>query len=363
MPGPSLNRGPVPEGGGTGRDPSASLPAHPSADAALVSRAIATRAATALVTLGALLVLCFGLLHLAPGDIASLAEDPSLSQEDRARLRAALGLDRPAWAQFASYVAHAARGDLGISLTQHRPVRDVLLDALGPTLLLTGSALVLAFTLGWAVGTRAAQRPRGWCARGVRTLLPALDAMPPFWLGLAAILVFAWKLPWLPAGHMRDAALATGGLAGALDIARHLVLPVLVLALPGAAPVARHQWAAMRRELSLGYVVAARALGVPEARLVWRRAARAALQPAIALVGLALPSLVGGAVVVEVVFSWPGLGRVHQTALLSGDVPLALGGLLVIGAFVVAGGIAADLLAMWADPRLRGGNAETGQGA
>lgn len=317
-------------------------------------RGLWPRLATALATLAVLQGVGFALLHLAPGDAADLAEDPSLSYEDREHLRRALGLDQPPWARFAAYAAHVLQGDLGVSLTKHRPVASVLGEALGPTLLLSGSALVIALAIGWVVGTRAAARPRGIAARLVRTALPALDAAPPFWLGLAAVLLFSWHLGWLPAGAMRAPASTATGFAALGDVLRHLVLPVLVIALPGAAPVARHQWVAMRRELAAGHVVAARAMGVPERTIVWRRAARAALQPLLALVGLAFPALVGGAVVVEVVFAWPGLGRVHHEALLARDVPLAMGGLLVIGVVVVLGGLVAEALSLWADPRLRG---------
>lgn len=318
------------------------------------------RAAGGVLTLLVVVTLAFALLHLAPGEPAALADDPSLRPADRERLREAFGLDRPPLEQYLAYLGHVARGDLGISLSRQRPVAAVLASALGPTLLLAGTALLLAFLLGIFVGTRAASRPGGLADRAVQWLLPALDAVPPFWLGLCGILLFAWKLDWLPASHMSSAiGTATPGL---LDVARHLVLPALVLALPGSAPVARHHWAAMRRELRSRHVLAARAFGVPEWRVVWLRAGRAALQPLVALLGLALPALVGGAVVVEVVFSWPGLGRVHQQALLARDLPLVLGGLILIATVVVAGGLLADLLSRLVDPRLRSSVRREGRG-
>jgi len=315
----------------------------------IVTLTVVSRVAAGLATLLLVIGLGFVLLELMPGDAAQLAEDPSLSAEDRERLRSAFGLDRPPLERFLTFASHALRGDLGISLSYQRPVRRVLLTALWPTLLLTGSALVIAFALGLGLGTLAAARGGGLVDRVVRQVLPALDAMPPFWLGLLAIYVFSWKLDWLPASHMTSVGEGAGGL---FDRLTHLLLPVLVLGIPSAAPVARHHAEAMRRELASAYSHAASAMGLRRARVI-ASAARNAMHPALTLLGLALPAMVGGAVVVEVVFSWPGLGQVHQKALLARDIPLALGGLLLIGGMVIAGGLASDLLSALLDPRWR----------
>lgn len=308
--------------------------------------ALLRRTAGGALTVLLVVTVAFALLELSPGE-AGWAEDPTLSSADRARLREAFGLDRPPLERYLAFLGHALRGDLAVSISHQRPVRDVLIDALGPTVLLTGSAIVLAFAIGLAAGTRAAVRPRGATAALVHRWLPALDALPPFWLGLLAVYLFAWRLDLLPASHMHD----PGG-GGALDLLRHLLLPCLVLGVPGAAPVARHHAAALGRELSAPHVRAARALGLGPGRILLR-ALRGSLHPAVTLLGLSLPSLVGGAVVVEVVFSWPGLGRVHQQALASRDVPLALGGLAMIAVLVVAGAALSDLLSAWLDPRWR----------
>lgn len=305
------------------------------------------------VTVALVALVGFALLELTPGGPASITEDPRLSPEDRARVRAALGLDRSAGERLLAYARNAARGDLGVSLSRNEPVAHVLARALPATLWLSGGALVVALVLGIAVGTAAAVRPRGLLSWIARFGLPALDAMPPFWLGICAVLVFAWRLDWLPAAHMQSAAPIDGAFAFVVDRIRHLVLPVLVLAVPGAAPVARHHWASMTQALASEQVRAARAAGLRETRVLWARAFPTALLPTLQLIGLGLPALVGGAVVVEVVFSWPGLGRVHQQALVARDVPLFLGGLLLIGSLVVVGGVVADLLSAWADPRLR----------
>jgi len=321
------------------------------ADEGRVMVRVLRRVGAGLGTILLVLGLVFALLEAAPGSAVGPGDDPSVSAADRARLETALGLDRPAPERFARYLGGLLRGDLGISISRSRPVADVLGEALPPTLLLAGCALFVAFALGIALGTRAASRPRGPAEWVVRFGLPALDAAPPFWLGLVAILALAWKLGWLPASHMRSPA--GSGPAAPLDLLAHLVMPVAVLALPASAAVARHQWDAMRRALASPAAQTARALGVPERRLVWHQAFRAALQPALVLLGLGLPALVGGAAVVEVVFSWPGLGVLSQRALLARDVPLALGALLLYAALVVVGGGVAELLSSWADPRLR----------
>ncbi len=315
----------------------------------IVTGLVLSRVAAGGATLLLVITLGFVLLQLMPGDAAQIVEDPSLSLEDRERLRAALGLDKPPAEQFLAFATHALRGDLGISLSYQRPVRAVLWSAFWPTILLTGSALCIAFAIGLGFGTLAATREGGFADRVVRRVLPVLDAMPPFWLGLLAIYFFSARLGWLPASHMTSVGAGGGGL---VDRLAHLLLPALVLGIPSAAPVARHHAQAMRRELASAYTRAAHAMGLGRARVL-ARAGRNALHPTLTLLGLALPAMVGGAVVVEVVFSWPGLGQVHQRALLARDVPLALGGLLLIGGMVITGGLASDLLSALLDPRWR----------
>ncbi|MDQ7005955.1 MAG: ABC transporter permease [Acidobacteriota bacterium] len=317
-------------------------------------RWIAGRVAQAALTLLVVVAAAFLLLESLPGDPLPRGDDPSLTLADRQRLEAVYALDRPPAERFLTFVSHALRGDFGISLSRHRPVLEVLLTALGPTLLLTGTALAIAFTLGLTLGTRAALHPRGPSGMVVHRLLPALDALPPFWLGLLAIWLFAWKLDWLPASHMRRAGAQGFDLP---DLLRHLLLPALVIGVPSAAAVARHHATRLAESLAGAAALAGRAMGLPR-RVLLRRALRESAQPVVALAGLALPVTVGGAVVVEVVFSWPGLGRVHHQALEARDLPLVLGGLILVGAAVLVGGILTDLLGAWLDPRQRLGSEE-----
>ena len=318
-------------------------------------RWIAGRGAQAALTLLLIVAAAFALLESLPGDPLPRGDDPSLTLADHQRLEEVYGLDRPPVERFLTFVGHALRGEFGISLSRHRPVLEVLLAALGPTLILTGSALTIAFALGLLLGTRAAIHPRGVSGVVVARLLPALDALPPFWLGLLAIWLFSWKLGWLPASHMRRAGATNLDL---LDLLRHLLLPALVIGVPSAAAVARHHASRLGQSLSGAAALTGRALGLPRSVLL-RRALRESAQPVVALAGLALPVMVGGAVVVEVVFSWPGLGRVHHQALAARDLPLVLGGLILVGAAVLAGGILTDLLGAWLDPRQRLGSEKT----
>ena len=298
----------------------------------------------------------FVLAHLAPGDpFSSAYENPSVTAALRAQLRAEAGLDQPLPVQYARWLGNAARGDLGYSYSHRRPVTEVIAGALGPTLLLLGIALVLSFALGIALGAWQAARRGGVIDRVVGTLALALSAVPDFWFALVAMLALAYWIPILPTAHMISASdydyMTTA--ERIVDRVRHLVLPAGVLTLLSAASIARFQRAALLEALHDDYVRTARAKGLAEPAVVLRHALRNALGPVLALVGLTLPALVGGAVFIEKVFSWPGMGLVMVDAIGARDYPLLLGGVLAASVLVAAGGALADALAAAADPRLR----------
>ncbi len=308
---------------------------------------------TVLLVVG-LLTVVFFLVHLMPGDPVGLIAEQHLGGEGRDLVRQRLGLDRPLLEQYWRWLSSAVRGDLGVSLRQQRPVLEIIGEALPNTLLLTVSAFLLELFAGVAVGVTVARHPRRAWSRLLGTGGLVLYSLPSFWLGLVAIMVFARNLGWLPAGGLAspDAPwLPTG--AFLVDRLRHLVLPVLILGLGNLAVSARFTRASLARILASDWVLAARARGVPERRLVWRHALRVAALPVITWVGYSLPRLVGGAVAVEEVFAWPGLGRVAVQALLARDYPVIVAVTAVVAVVVAVGGILADLLARWADPRLR----------
>ena len=253
------------------------------------------------------------------------------------------------------WLGATARGDLGPSLSQHRPVRDAIAEALPNTLLLSGTGLVLAFALGIALGAwQAAHRGRP-LERIARAVTLALSAIPDFWLALVAMLALAYWARLFPTGGMVSAGdyeylSAAGKLR---DRLHHLVLPATVLALLAAAGIARFQRAALLDALNEEWTRTARAKGVGERAIVLRHALRNALSPTLALVGLAIPALAGGTVFIERVFGWPGMGTLALFAIGNRDYYLIMGCVLVGSALVAAGSMAADLLAIAADPRLR----------
>jgi peptide/nickel transport system permease protein len=300
--------------------------------------------------------LTFLLVHLAPGDPLGVALDrPGVTAEVRAQWRQQFGLDRPLGEQYVRWIASVPRGELGFSFSHRRPVRDVLLDALPRTLLLVSLALALSFALGIAVGVLQAEHIGGprdrWLGRG----LLLLYSVPDFWLALVALLLFAYRIPVFPPGGIVDPVLHDYLPLGqrALDRLVHLVLPVLTLALLSSAMIARHQRSSLVAVLPSDWMRTALAKGLSWRDAVRRHALRNALLSTITLFGLSLPAMAGGAVFVEKVFSWPGMGMVTVNAIGARDYPLITAGVLVISVSVVLGALIADLAVAAADPRVR----------
>ncbi len=314
------------------------------------------RLALALATTAAVVVLTFALVHLAPGEpFVGGAEGRFVPPETVARLRERFGLDRPLPVQFVRYAANLARGELGESFARHRPVADVLREALPNTFLLGGAALVLSLLLGVGLGILQAARAGTWTDTALGGAALVLYSVPSFWLGLMLLLVFGEWLHWLPGTGMADVGLGAraGPLAHVLDVARHLVLPAATLALVNAAAIARFHRAAMLDALGAAFVRAARARGLPDRRLLLRHALRSALAPAITLAGLSVPALLTGSVLVESVFGWPGMGRVAYDAIAARDYDVITAVAVVAGVLVALGNLLADLGVAAADPRVR----------
>jgi ABC-type dipeptide/oligopeptide/nickel transport system permease component len=287
-------------------------------------------------TLLAGFLICFFLLHAVPGDPADRLDDPAIPAEQAERTRRALGLDRPLPAQLMDTLYGYARGEFGVSTTRRRPVADVLAEALPPTLLLGTAALVLAYGVGLPLSLLLIVTPTRF-RRALDGGLLAVATVPRFWLGLMLIFVLHGLAGWFPASH----ALPPGG-GDWLERLRHLVLPALALGLPAASIVARYQLAAMERTLADPHVRAARASGSMGFRLYATHVLRPRLGASIALLALDLPVLVSGAVVIEIVFAWPGLGRLSAEAIQGHDYPLALAAATLSVAAVVFGRFAAE---------------------
>jgi peptide/nickel transport system permease protein len=318
-------------------------------------RLLAGRLLQGLAVVWIVATLTFALLHLAPGDPFSYQNEKRIAPEVIAHWRHIYCLDRPLAGQYACYVRSLASGDLGYSISQQRPVRDILVDYVPRTVELMFFGLLGSFAVGIALGVLEARRRGTFADWGVRGITLVFYSMPDFWLALMLALLFAYWIPIFPISGIEDVinAPTNGWWRHALDHGRHLVLPATTLVLLTCAGVARFQRAAMLDAARLEFVVTARAKGVPESVIARHHILRNALLPIITLAGLTLPTLFGGAVLIELVFSWPGMGLVTATAVASRDYALVTSSVLVTSALVVIGTIAADLLYALADPRVR----------
>jgi len=313
------------------------------------------RVAAGIAIVFAAVSLTFVAIHLAPGQPFLPPDERPMAPEVVARLRRNYGLDRPLPEQYLRYFVQLARGELGESFSQRRPVAQAIADAVPNTLLLTTTALAIDFTLGILIGLFQAARARRRSDVALANVTLFFYSLPTFWLALVLQLVFALWLGWFPTGGVTESALyGSLPLLGRLaDRLRHLVLPALTLGLVGAGGTARFQRAALLEALGHEYVRTARAKGLAERAVLVRHAWRDALLPVISLAGVALPFLLTGAVLIETVFSWPGLGKLAADAISARDYPLVLATTLLATCAVVAGSFIADVLTAVADPRVR----------
>ena len=313
-----------------------------------------------LVQAGVIVVLVasitFFLIHAAPGDPFSGASENARATEGlRERMRAQFGLDRPLGEQYVRYLVNVARGELGYSFSLRRPVSEAIAIFLPNTLLLMGISLAASFALGVGLGVLQAARH----GRATDRLLSAgslvFYSMPDFWFALMAILLFAYRLRFFPVGGMIDPVLHQylGFWERLGDRLVHLVLPSATLALLGAAAIARYQRSAMLDVIHLDFVRTARAKGLHPRTVVLRHALRNALLPTITLLGLAFPALLGGAVFIEKIFSWPGMGQMAVNAVATRDYPLVTASVIIGATMVAVGSLLADILSAAIDPRLR----------
>ena len=302
----------------------------------------------------AVVTITFFVIHLAGGTPCGQSERP-LPPEVCKRVCVRFGCDQPLPVQYARYLAALLRGDLGESIGLHRPVADALADAIPNTFTLALAALVIDFTVGLALGIYQAIRERGIGDIVLGNVALLVNSMPVFWLGLVLLLVFAQRLGWFPSGGPHDSVLCpkVDSLRCLIDFLWHLALPALTLGLVGAAGTARFQRAAMLEVVRQEYVRTARAKGLRERRVLLVHALRNALLPFITLFGLAFPFLLTGAVLIETVFSWPGMGRLAVSAVFQRDYPVVTGAALVTSSMVVLGSLIADVLYAVADPRIR----------
>lgn len=316
---------------------------------------IVRRVGNGALLLFAVLILNFLLLHLAPGDVAdTIAGDMGgADAEVMEEIRTRFGLDKPFHHQLGLYLARLAQGDLGYSYFFQTPVTELVLERLAATLLLVVSAQVLAIVIGTVLGVIAARKPNGATSHAVTLLALFGYSAPVFWTGIMLIILFCSIVPIFPVGGMVDVRVEGSWFVRGLDVLHHLVLPMVTLASIFLALYSRLARASMLDVLGSDYVRTARAKGLSEFVVVYKHALRNALGPVVTLAGLQFSQIISGAVLVETVFSWPGLGSLALQSILARDTPTILGILFFSSLVVVVANLLTDLVYSLVDPRIK----------
>jgi len=315
---------------------------------------IAQRIVKGVIVLLAIIVLNFFLIRLAPGDpaVVMAGEAGASDQIFVQQLREKFGLDKPLPEQLFLYVKGILSFDLGFSFRQQMPVSTLILERLPATLLLTGTAFVISLVLGIFFGALAARWAGTWADTLITVLALIFYATPLFWVALMAILLFSVALDWLPSFGYETVGANYMGFAHILDVAAHLILPALTIGLFFMATYARMTRASMLEVKRLDFVKTARAKGLGDNLIQRRHVLRNALLPVVTLAGLQAGTLIGGAVLTETVFAWPGIGRLMYDALLQRDYNLLLGVFVVCSAMVLVFNLVTDLIYRLVDPRI-----------
>jgi len=313
-----------------------------------MGRYILFRAAASVPVLIGITIIVFVILSLIPGDPATAILGSYATPENVARLNAQLGLDRPLVQRYFIWLGNLLQGDLGRSFSLNRPVIDEILERFNATLILSGLAFVMCSALGILAGVISATRQYGLADKLITFSVLVGISVPSFFLGMMMILYFAVNLRWVPASGMY--ALYGGG--DLPDLLHHLVMPATALAVVATGVVARMSRSAMLEVLRLDFIRTARAKGVRERRVITRHALRYAIVSILPVLGLQAGFVLSGAVYIEIVFQWPGIGRMLVDAILTRDIMLVQGGVLFVAACYVLFNIIVDLAQLWLDPRL-----------
>lgn len=304
-------------------------------------------------------IISFGMMHLAPGDPSVIGQEfnPKVSAQDIERLREFYGLDKPLYEQYWQWLKRLSVLDFGQSFaSDHRPVLDKIRERIPVTLWINVLAILLILAVAIPIGVASAVRQDSWFDRAMTIFVFIGFAIPSFWLGLLLMIGLGVNLGWLPISGLHDYSWHQMGFwQQQLDLMKHLLLPVFVSAIGGLAGMSRFMRSGMLEVIRADYITTARAMGFPEQRIRYRLALKNALLPIITLLGLSIPGLIGGSVIVEQLFSIPGMGLLFYDAVMSRDYPLVMG-ITVIGAVLtLLGNLVADLSYAWADPRIRHG--------
>lgn len=304
-------------------------------------------------------IISFGMMHLAPGEpsVVGQAFNPKVSAHDIERLRSYYGLDQPLYTQYWHWLKRLAVLDFGRSFSADgRPVLDKITERLPVTLLINSLAMLFIILVAIPIGIASAVRRDSWFDKGMTIFVFIGFAIPSFWLGLLMMIAFGVNLNWLPISGLHDYSWRQMGLwQQQLDLLEHLLLPVFVSAIGGLAGMSRFMRTGMLDVIRADYITTARAMGASEGSIYYRLALKNAVLPIITLLGLSIPSLIGGSVIVEQLFSLPGMGLLFYQAVMARDYPLIMG-ITVIGAVLtLLGNLVADIAYAWADPRIRHG--------
>ena len=319
----------------------------------MTARFIAGRLLQVVPTMIAILVVSFILIHLAPGDPVTVLAGEHGDAAYYAFMRQRFGLDQPLPLQLATYLRHVVSGDLGFSYVYGRGTLRVIMERVPATLLLTGSALVISVLVAIPLGAVAAAVPHGARDVGISAMALGLYSTPAFWVGQLAILGLSLRLGLFPVQGMTSAGDTATGWLHAWDVARHLTLPAIVLASQEIAVLVRITRSTLLDELQRDHIRTARAKGLSAAQALVRHALPRALLPVVTIVGARAGHLIAGAAVVEIIFGWPGMGRLLLASLQSRDTPILLGLFLVVSFTVVLANLLSDLLYAAIDPRIR----------
>ena len=320
-----------------------------------LARFLLQRIAYAVILVFAVIVLNFLLIHLAPGDpIETIAGAMGgMGEEMRAQLRHAYGLDRSLIDQLGIYLGRMVSGDLGYSFYFNLPVAQLILQRVPATLLLMITALLFSLVVGTLLGVLASRRPNGILSQTITVLALVGFAAPVFWTGIMLVILFASVFPIFPVSGMVDIISGASLAARVIDVAHHLVLPALTLGIIYLAQYSRMARASMLDVLGADYIRTARAKGLSETKVFYKHALRNALLPVVTITGLHFGNLLAGAILVETVFNWPGLGRLAFESILRRDTPTILGILFMSACLVIIANQLTDLCYRLIDPRIK----------
>ncbi len=309
-----------------------------------------------LITLFGITLLTFGIMHLAPGDPTDLQTtlNPKVSAQAKENLRRLYGLDRPLHIQYLDWLRRSVTLDLGSSFVDGEPVSQKILRRLPVTVTINLLTLAVIVLVAFPIGILSATRQYSWIDKATTLFVYIGFSLPSFWLALLLMLLFGVFLGWLPlSGYQSLTAAQLSPLERLIDWARHLVLPVLTASLIGLAGYSRYLRSEMLEVIRQDYIQTARAKGLSERQVIYKHALRNALIPVVTLMGLELPTLIGGSVIIETIFAIPGIGQLSFQSVMTRDYPVVMGLTVFAGVLTLIGNLLADLFYSWVNPRIR----------